>query len=1451
MAKNTRNKEHSKNRHKQHGKQQASMLSAANNTQNPWRKIAIYAIQKGQWDDAETAIRKGLEHTPEDAQMLQFEGQMHINRGQDGKALIALQHSLDNDPTLPDTHFFFSYIYKQQHQLDKALASIDQALQLNPNYSEYLFHKSTVLAQLNRHTDALALVNSLLETFPDSSRYWNNAGILYNALGSPNDAQHCFNHAIRLEPNNISAFSNLLTSLHYDPVQTQETIFNACLEWERRSTETPRKRPTSADLSNGKTLRVGMISDGFRIHPVGRMIIAALERLPKNAFELYAYSSCGRVDPVTERFKAISHYHVTIHMSDAELAEQIRQDEIDILIDLAGYNNGSRVPVLAMQPAPVQVKWVGGLINTTGLSTVDYLITDSVESPYGDDAFYTEKLIRMPNDYICYEMPEYTPEVAELPSRKKGFITLGCFNNPMKINPVVLEQWALIMHALPQSVLFLKGAEYNSDALCEQTRQVLKQQGIDHHRIIIEGFSPHNELLACYNRVDIALDPWPYSGGLTTCEAFSMGVPVVTMPGPTFAGRHSATHLVNAGMPELVTNSWDEYRERVLELASDLDSLTTIRSHLRTVLLQSPVCDAETFAGHLNNALRAIWQRYTENKAPAALSFNEQGEVLFEDEHAPVELHYPEAPPEAEGNTFNWTFDGRVIAIDHGAQLLKTPIIKQMLDLGTLELVVFDPASNQTKNPVISQSGCHYYPNMALGNGKPATLYACQSAQHSGTLEPAPAEHMQQTTQQALQLLAQLPVATASLDTINELPSLDWLVLDDLNDSLAILENGQTSLADTLLIHTNVAFQPTHVRQPNFTEMAHWASRNGFRFYCFADQKEHTPVPQNIVGANRYSDELVAAAALFIPDHDRMHRLNANQRMKLAFIADSVYGLKGLSYDVLGGSSHPLAEQYIHYTTEKLKTQLQPKTPSAGTKVQPRIVTPNHQQPSAASSAQPTAAATPAATFDWGLNTKISVVDIGANPIDGTPPYRTLLDKGHVRLVGFEPQSEALKKLNRMKGKNETYLPHAVGDGQEKTLYLCHAEGMTSTLEPNFELLNRFQGYPIWAQVKKEVPVKTHRLDDINEIKSIDWLKIDIQGGELSVFKNAEEKLKNCLVIQTEVNFISLYKNQPLFADIDAWMRKHGFMLHTLLEQRKRLFAPMVVHKQIHQGINQLTTADAVYVLDFDQLQKVDDASIMKLAYIMHEAYGSYDYALNLYGLLDKRNKKTKTQLAADYLHAIKDINISLDGVETPSQQAANMLLSKPESYLKQVGWLKSILSRESVTADGVVPWVTYPFIHFFNERVKAEFSVFEYGSGNSTIWLSQKVKKVVSVEHDENWFKKIKTMLPSNVDYIHHPLVYGGDYGREVLKPQYANAFDIAFVDGRDRVNCLRNVVPSLKDGGVVILDNAERSAYDEGSNFLLSQGFKRIDFTGMGPINIVAWSTAVFYRENNCLGL
>lgn len=260
---------------------------------------------------------------------------------------------------------------------------------------------------------------------------------------------------------------------------------------------------------------------------------------------------------------------------------------------------------------------------------------------------------------------------------------------------------------------------------------------------------------------------------------------------------------------------------------------------------------------------------------------------------------------------------------------------------------------------------------------------------------------------------------------------------------------------------------------------------------------------------------------------------------------------------------------------------------------------------------------------------RVKVVDVGANPIDGDPPYATLLRGGHADIVGFEPNLEALAKLNSQKGPTETYLPYAVGDGGRHTLNFCQAPGMTSLLKPNPEVINLFHGFPAWGTVVGTEEIDTRRLDDIPETEGMDLLKIDVQGAELMVFQNATQRLAEAVVIQTEVEFLQMYVDQPLFGDVDCFLRSQGFVFHRFFPTVSRTIQPMLVGDNIYAGMSQIFWADAIFVRDFTKPALMSERQLLAMAAIVHDCYQSFDLVLHL---LLEYDRRTGNRMGPNYL---------------------------------------------------------------------------------------------------------------------------------------------------------------------------------------------------------------------------
>lgn len=253
-------------------------------------------------------------------------------------------------------------------------------------------------------------------------------------------------------------------------------------------------------------------------------------------------------------------------------------------------------------------------------------------------------------------------------------------------------------------------------------------------------------------------------------------------------------------------------------------------------------------------------------------------------------------------------------------------------------------------------------------------------------------------------------------------------------------------------------------------------------------------------------------------------------------------------------------------------------------------------------------------------NRLTEVVDIGANPIDGVPPYKPMLDAGLCRVTGFEPQKEALSELLRNKDVNQRYLPYAIGDGEVHTLHICRGSGMSSLFNPDMVTLDLFKALKPLGDVVQKVKVPTQKLNEITEIEKLDFLKIDIQGGELSVFKNGYKKLADAAVIQTEVSFIALYQDQPTLGEVDLELRTQGFVPHCFAAVKKWPIAPCVVNHNLRQPVNQLLEADMVYVRDFSRPDNLSDDLLTQLALIAHYVYQSVDLALRCVMLLERRS---------------------------------------------------------------------------------------------------------------------------------------------------------------------------------------------------------------------------------------
>jgi predicted O-linked N-acetylglucosamine transferase (SPINDLY family) len=355
-------------------------------------------------------------------------------------------------------------------------------------------------------------------------------------------------------------------------------------------------------------LRIGYVSPDLNAHSLALFLLPILETHDRRQFHITCYSNGWITDDMTARLRAAAQaWHATAGWTDERMASQIVDDEIDILVDLAQHTNANRLLVFARKPAPVQVTYLG-CPGTTGLKTFDAQISDPYIDPPGEtQAYSTEPIVRLPETYWCLRPLDDAPAVGPLPALANGYITFGCLSKLAKLSPSAMRLWAGILKRVEESRLLLSAPR---DANRKSVLKIFESEGVDPNRVELISAVPFHDYLALHNRIDIALDPFPYNGGTTTCQALSMGVPVITLAGKVAVQRSGVSLLSNVGLPELIAKTPEQYLQISLNLAGDLPRLSSLRSGMRDRLLASPLMNMPRFVGNLETIYRTLWRRW-------------------------------------------------------------------------------------------------------------------------------------------------------------------------------------------------------------------------------------------------------------------------------------------------------------------------------------------------------------------------------------------------------------------------------------------------------------------------------------------------------------------------------------------------------------------------------------------------------------------------------------------------------------------------------------------------------------------------------------------------------------------------------------------------------------------------------------------------------------------------
>ncbi len=508
---------------------------------------------------------------------------------------------------------------RAQGRRDEAVRLYDRAAALEPDNWIHPYNRGNALAELSRLSAADAAYRNALAVDPARAEVWANRSTRALMMqGRMTEALAGVERALRLHPAADSLHTARLFLLQYDPGRTMAQVAQAHADWGARYPD----RPAPAVAAPAPRLRIGYVSPDFRAHPVGFFLEPVLAAHDRSQIEAICYANTANPDWKTERLRGLADGWVwTAGMSDGDLADRIRADGVHILVDLAGHTFGNRLGVFARRAAPVQVTWAG-YVGTTGLPAMDYLISDHRQSPDGADGWAIEGIVRMPESYVPWAPPDDAPPVAPLPMLVNGYPTFGSLNALPKLNAPVAALWARVLDAVPGARLLLRTPGFDDAGLRARTLDLFAKAGADPARIILRGGAPHREFLDGYGEIDVALDPFPYSGGLTTLEALWMGVPVVTLGGDRFCARHAVTHLASAGLSGLAVADSDAYVAMAAALVSDAGALAGLRAILRDRLASSPALDGERFTRALEAAFGAMWQRAVTGQGRASFSFD-------------------------------------------------------------------------------------------------------------------------------------------------------------------------------------------------------------------------------------------------------------------------------------------------------------------------------------------------------------------------------------------------------------------------------------------------------------------------------------------------------------------------------------------------------------------------------------------------------------------------------------------------------------------------------------------------------------------------------------------------------------------------------------------------------------------------------------------------------------
>lgn len=570
---------------------------------------AVGHHQAGRFPEAEALYRRVLSLEKDQPDALNLLGVILSQKRQFQEAEELLRKAIKRKPHEAVFRFNIGALYREMEDFHKAVPAARKAVELQPKLVDARVLLGMALEKTYDLDGALAVLREAVELAPESVPALLFLGTVQKSRGEVEEAIRCFRKALEIAPQNEGVHSSLIMTMLYHPAVTEGEIREELRRFNElhaaalmpAGDKVPRRREGVGRL------RIGYVSPDFRDHAVGWNLLPLFENHDRSAFEIICYSSCRRPDALTERFRKCAEVFRTVGgMPDEPLADIIRRDQIDILVDLSVHTQDCRLLLFARKPAPVQVTFAG-YPGSTGVEAVDFRLTDPHLDPRGrsDDA-YSEESIRLGRTWWCYRPAHPEIPVTALPFEATQVITFACLNNFSKMNDETFRTWAEILRQVPESRLCLLSPEGSHR---ENVYRLMEMERLERERVEFVPIRARRMYLEYYNHIDISLDPWPYNGHTTALDSLWMGVPVVTLVGSTVVGRAGLSQLTNLGMPELIARTREEYVRIAVELASDPARLSSIRAALRKKMETSSLMDERGFARDIEAAFTEIWAR--------------------------------------------------------------------------------------------------------------------------------------------------------------------------------------------------------------------------------------------------------------------------------------------------------------------------------------------------------------------------------------------------------------------------------------------------------------------------------------------------------------------------------------------------------------------------------------------------------------------------------------------------------------------------------------------------------------------------------------------------------------------------------------------------------------------------------------------------------------------------